>query len=671
MQKFSKEFEKFKTEIKKKLGSEKYDQIADYINHLHEIIITNLQFNGDSFGTNLFEQRKNLQMFMDLSSVGICILNPEKYFYVNKTWCDLTGYSQNESKQITPMDILHPDMRDFVMKRAKERLDGKDVPQRYNIKLLTKENIEKWVDISFAVISYEGQPATLAIMNDITKELETKNALKKSEEQFKKLLNLSPVGISIQRKNKYFYVNRAWAQITGYRIKDIDKVGPFDIIHPEMIEFASSLNYQKIKGDRPGTKYNLKILTKDKQEKWLELSIAPIFYENQYANIVVFTDITDYYRSREALIASEKKYRSLIENLRHEFVFFRMNTEGYMEYVSSSIKDILGYDPDDYNVHYKKNLTDNPINEEAIQKTELSIAGILQFPFEIEYFDIQKNRHVLEVSETPIIDNEGNVISVEGIVRDITSQKLAEERLKKSENQLRILNAQKDKFFSLLAHDLRGPIGNFLQISELLKIKYESLSSDQMAVFFENLHEIAGRTYKLLDNVLIWSRSQLGKLEIKIEKIELYKLVHEVVSLFEESLKSKQLTFINNISPDLIVSVDVNILEALFRNIISNAVKFSYQGGKIKVDNNTEFDKASNKTYHIVSITDNGVGIPEDKIDKIFNFEDHYSTVGTSNEKGTGLGLNLCKELIEKTGEKIWLASEEGKGTTFYFTLKS
>ena len=228
----------------------------------------------------------------------------------------------------------------------------------------------------------------------------------------------------------------------------------------------------------------------------------------------------------------------------------------------------------------------------------------------------------------------------------------------------------KDLFFSLLAHDLRSPVGNFLQISELLKLQYKELSKDQIHDFIDNLYKLADKTFKLLDNLLMWSRSQLGTLEINKQEIDLYQIVEEVAYLFEENFKAKNLTIENKLPENLKVKADYNIIQTLIRNLLSNAIKFSYNEGVIEIDSKLQIDHSKDTEYYIISVKDSGVGIPQDKIELIFNMDEEYTTPGTAKEKGTGLGLVLCKDLIEKSGERMWVGSEEGVGTTFYFTLE-
>ena len=491
-----------------------------------------------------------------------------------------------------------------------------------------------------------------------------------SEEKFRKLTELSPAAICIQTTERFLWANPAWAEISGYSLDEVLNMGIIDIVHPDMQEEIRKRSEARLNKGNVESRYNLKIVTKDKKVKWVDVAISVIEFEGQIASLAVSTDITKVVETQQALKKNEAKYKSLIENLRHEYFFYRYNAEGIFEYVSPSVEYILGYQPKDFITHYAKYLTDNPINQEAIMRSELAMQGIQQLPYELEIYDIQKNIHIMEVSETPNIDSEGNVISVEGIVRDITSQKRAEEKLKESERQLQTTIAQKDKFFSLLAHDLRSPIGNFLQISELLKTSYESLSTDQINGFFDNLYSLSDITFKLLENLLMWSRSQLGRLESRPEDINLFEIVTNVGELYEENLKRKDIKLRNEIPLDLIVQTDLNFIQTILRNLISNAIKFSYTGGSITIQTNFKEEAYNDGEFILISVKDKGIGIPKDVIDIIFDIDTDYSTLGTASEKGTGLGLILCKELVEKNGGKIWVESDDGDGSAFYFTLK-
>ncbi len=681
----------------------------------------------------LAESEKYLDLILNSVNSGVMLIDPETHVIVdaNKSALKMLNYKKNEvigkecfqficltEKGKCPVTDLHKKVEDSV-----RELITKDGELRYILKNVKEIRINEKPFLLETFADIHKQKIAEHELKNLNEQLEQRiqnrtKELSDSEEKFRSLSDLSPSGISIQRGNKYFYVNKAWADITGYDLNEINKVGPYDIIHPDMLEFAKNKSDNNLQKEGAKTRYDIKILTKDKTEKWLDLSLVTYNYMGQNATLAISNDVTEEYIIQENLRVSEEKYRGLIENLKYEYFFYRHNIKGIFEYVSPSVKNILGYSQEEFLTHYSKYLTDNPINIQADKKTQLSIKGERQEPYELEIYDSNMKIHILLVSESPLFNANNEVIAVEGIVHDVTSYKEAEETINKqleeikvqneeiksineelhavnddledrigeinklneelkiSEKKLLNSNNQKDKFFSLLAHDLRSPVGNFLQISELLKFQYEELSKEHINEFFDNLHQLADKTFKLLDNLLMWSRSQLGTLEIDKKELELHNVVEEVIFLFEENLKRKNIRCINSLPINLNVIADLNILQTLFRNIISNAIKFTKSSGIITISCNQETDKTNNKKYYIISIQDTGVGIPEDKIETIFNMNEEYTTLGTNNEKGTGLGLTLCKDLIEKCGERMWVGSKlenlpAGRqgGTTFYFTL--
>lgn len=244
------------------------------------------------------------------------------------------------------------------------------------------------------------------------------------------------------------------------------------------------------------------------------------------------------------------------------------------------------------------------------------------------------------------------------VAQDYTAQKVAEDELKESRQQLIELNATKDKFFSIIAHDLKGPFLGFLGISEELKNNNALLTREEITELAELLHSSAKKTYNLLNNLLDWSRLQTGKMELVPELLDLKMETELCINLFESAAAMKSIEIQNNIIMGIYISADKNMLNTVLRNLISNAIKFSKTGGKIKISS-----QVLNGSI-ILSIQDNGIGMTQDVIEKVFRIDSGYSTKGTSGEEGTGLGLVLCKELIIKNQGKINILSEPGTGTT-------
>lgn len=229
--------------------------------------------------------------------------------------------------------------------------------------------------------------------------------------------------------------------------------------------------------------------------------------------------------------------------------------------------------------------------------------------------------------------------------------------------ELQNTNNSKDKFFSIIAHDLKGPFNSLLGFSELLSEEIEAGDITNTKKFVSIIHEKLNETYNLLINLLEWAQSQTERIKFTPQKISIYKAVNEITKLFSEQAAKKNIKLEVNISEDFEVFADVNMLNTIFRNLVSNAIKFTKKNGKVTIA-----AYLKNNTIEI-NVKDTGLGMAASAIEKLFSIATNESTPGTSGEKGTGLGLILCKEFVEMHKGEIWVESELGNGSVFYFTI--
>jgi len=240
----------------------------------------------------------------------------------------------------------------------------------------------------------------------------------------------------------------------------------------------------------------------------------------------------------------------------------------------------------------------------------------------------------------------------------ITEQK---EALEKLNNELRDLNTVKDKVFSIIAHDLRTPFTALLGFSEVIRAELDNLTKEELKKFIDSIYFSSRNLYELLENLLQWSRINRKAFELNLEQFEISEELEKVIRVLKENAELKRITLINELQKSQLIYSDRHAVNLVLRNIISNAIKFTKPGGRIKIDS-----KPTNGLVEI-NISDTGMGIPEKLLNNIFS-NNMVSTNGTENESGTGLGLILCKEMIEKSGGDIWVESEVGKGSKFTFT---
>lgn len=249
------------------------------------------------------------------------------------------------------------------------------------------------------------------------------------------------------------------------------------------------------------------------------------------------------------------------------------------------------------------------------------------------------------------------------MLKDIERRKIAEQTLKENECRLYELNLTKDKFFSIIAHDLRNPFNTIMGFSEILEDKIKSKDYEKAEKFASLIKNSSEQVMDLLTNLLEWSRLQTGKIQLRPEHFEVRPVINRIVNLFHNTAIQKKITILLDIPSNSELFADKDMVDTVIRNLVSNAIKFSPFGGTIKILMKQAHDG------QIVIVQDNGIGIEQEKINRLFRIDRNNSTLGTQNEKGSGLGLPLCKEFIEKHGGKIWVESEVEKGSAFSFSI--
>lgn len=299
----------------------------------------------------------------------------------------------------------------------------------------------------------------------------------------------------------------------------------------------------------------------------------------------------------------------------------------------------------------------SPILEKALQGTNIQERDIfLSIP------STGKSGWITETT-APLISTSGEIVGVITTVRNITERKLAEEKLKADEILLKELNADKDRFISILAHDLKSPFNLILGYLDLLteKVREYDINTieDQINIIFNS----AQNTYKLLEDILLWARTQSGKIPFQPKKLNFNSICNDILNTLRLNADAKNITITHSSLNDIYLFADPEMLKTTLRNLISNAIKFTNIGGEIIISTYESIDNI------IISVSDNGIGINPKILPNLFDISQVHTTEGTANEKGTGLGLLICKDFVEKHDGKIWVESEVGKGSSFYFNI--
>lgn len=287
----------------------------------------------------------------------------------------------------------------------------------------------------------------------------------------------------------------------------------------------------------------------------------------------------------------------------------------------------------------------------------------------------QENTHLLSLNQndfTEIIEHNVDVSKgiLKALIKRLRNNNILEERLTKSKleiekqkKELEELNATKDKFFTIIAHDLKNPFNTVIGLSELLLERHNSYDHNKIIEFIGQINKFSNNAYNLLEDLLQWAKSQTGRMEVKLSKIDLFELIIENKSLLEEKANKKRIQIITEAIPEEYAFIDRNMITTVIRNLLSNAIKFTKPNGTIVI----KTEKKEN--FYDVLIKDNGIGIPKENLERLFQIDSNLTTLGTEDESGTGLGLIISKEFIDKNNGTINAISEEGIGTTFKFTV--
>ncbi len=248
-------------------------------------------------------------------------------------------------------------------------------------------------------------------------------------------------------------------------------------------------------------------------------------------------------------------------------------------------------------------------------------------------------------------------------VHNKEEEKMAEIELKRQREQLQDLNSTKDKLFSIIGHDLKSPMSHIISFSNLLHSKYNTYTDSKRKQFIDIILESANSVHILLDNLLEWAHSQTKTKKIIIENTDLKEVIETVIELFKHSFSEKQIEIKNYIQESVFIRSDIEMLKTILRNLLSNALKFSYPKSQIEI-------AIENTSYNsIIRISDSGKGMSPETVKNLFKSGKVSSEEGTNGEKGTGLGLIICKEFVEQLSGKIWVESTEKQGSSFFFTL--
>ncbi len=603
--------------------------------------------------------RKELKNLANAAFEGILIHQKGIILDLNTQAARLLMEDPDTLKGRSIYDFFLDDYRGYIRKLA-----AGDEEKEYQAEIMRNDRSVIQVEVLSKPIVYKGRRARVAAIRDIT-------SFRKMNEENRVLWSainqMATIIVVTDRDGRITYVNPRFTELTGYGFDEVHDENPSILKSGAQPSAFYDDLWRTIKGGQSwsGELYNKK---KDGTFYWVKSIISPVKDSNGMIThfIAVQEDITARKTHQQELRRKEVMYHSLVYHMPQTAVFLFDQNLQYVLAEGPVIRD-SGLSGSDF--------VGRPVVEESGNHGQSDIAVRMHEVFAGKSFayNTMISGQTFNVKLVPLFDENHMVFLGMMLLQDITEKLEQDERLRQSARELQVLNETKDKFISILAHDLRNPFNAILGFSEMLVKEYNELDDETRLKFMNLIYESSDSTYQLLNNLLEWSRAQSGLRDFRPVDVDVKSLVEGALRVMLPMAGNKNIRIHNEITADLRVWADPEMLKTVLRNLITNAIKFTHPGGTIAVSAYYPvLPVTANGQKRIVFVVkDSGIGIDSQDIHKLFQISSKFSKQGTASEKGTGLGLLLSKEFVEKSGGRIWVESEPGKGSSFYFDLPS
>jgi PAS domain S-box-containing protein len=614
------------------------------------------------------EKYKNL---INLANDGIAIIKNKKIEFLNRRTADMLNYDINELQGKYFLTYVPQDEKNNLNQRYMMRIEGKNIPNVYESQLLRKNGDILPVEINATLINYQGEPADMAIIRDITERKQMEKELEEAKNHFKKLFNtmVDPVVI-VDSRGKFLEITDKVEEITGYSKNEILGKNFFKtkLVTPKSKIILLKNLIKRMSGihQKP---YEIEVVTKDGNKLPFEINAAKIEYKGQSADMVVFRDISERKQAEEFVRKSEGKFRNIFENANDGIIY--LDKSGRILDVNRKTETMFAGSKNEL---LGKHFTELKLfSARDISKL---ISG-KTFTLEVIIKNNEGKNLYLECSGS-YLKKDGKDRDLLIIARDVSVRKKTEIELKKAHDDLYRLNKnlekkveertieirkllkQKDDFINQLGHDLKNPLNPILNLLPLIREHLSDYKAqDQLDIVMRNVDFMKNLIIKTIELARLNSPETRFNFEVTNLLEESNKIIDANKLLFDE----KKIKVINNIQMDIQVSADKLRLEEVFNNLLSNSVKFTEDSGIIRVDAKTDTDIVT------VSITDNGIGMNRKQLSHVFD-EFYKADPSRHDFDSSGLGMPICKRIVEKHGGRIWAKSPgHSKGTIIYFTL--
>lgn len=591
------------------------------------------------------------------------------FVYVNPAAETITGYSYEELQKMHFYDLIHPDYREMTKKRGLERLKGKDVESSYEIKIISKNGEEKWIEISNSKILIKNKNLVLGTAIDITDRKKIENDLKIESAYLENLFESSPEAIVVTNNEGYIEkINKEFTRLFQYSEDEALGKHVDDLLAPKGY-FSEAQNKTKIVADGKRVAAETMRVRKDGTPIQVSILGAPVEIEGRQRSVYgIYRDITERIKSEKALKESKTQLQYVLNNTND--VIFQMDLQGNFIFINKAAVDLTGYSMDEFLKKHYSEVVDEDFYEMIRTRLEQRKQNEdIPETFKVKIIKKNGEKFWSEISTKPIfIDAE--LTGIQGVVRDISEQMKFEKQLKEAKEKAEEADHLKSSFLANMSHEIRTPMNAILGFSQLLKDP--DLEEDEISEYVDIINSRGNHLLQIINDIIDLSKIEANQLKIANKEVNLNKLMDELYHIYEQELENA-----NKDEVELILKKGLNEEEALIFsdkirlqqiiiNILTNAIKYTDKG---YIEFGYYLEDISNKDYLKFYIKDTGKGIPKEKHDIIFERFRQSDETKTREHGGTGLGLSISEGLVQLLNGDIWFESEEGKGTTFYFII--
>lgn len=607
------------------------------------------------------------QALFDDSRTPSFILNDSGLFEsANKSFFESFGYGEGDLRNLYLMDIIDPDY--ISEKDITFRSLTSEAAQALEIPFTT----EKFNNRLFAVslIPLRNNELKIGKWGGIVTDISEIKALENEFFILRSVFELSNEGMAVELDGKYILANESFAKLYGYDSREeVIGVEAHSMMPDDDDKKGKESYHHYLHKNESPTRYEFLTQRRDGAKFYAEVSLTYFEFGSRKYYVIVAHDVTERKRTQQVIKESEERYRNIAENIDDFFwTAERVNDRLKPIFYTASVEKITGYPPQEFladekrffRLIYPDDLT------EVITKLKRFYQNMYKRSEELEFRIINKYGNIVWIRNkiNVLRDRKGKINKIYGLVSDVSMTKKAEQDLLSSTESLQKLNETKDKFISIISHDLRTPFSSILGFTDLL-LNEDDLTMEESRKYIEYIQESSRNMLSLVNSLLDWTRIQTGRIQFEPVHMELSELVQKIIMGMQGFALQKDIELINAVTTDYVLFIDQSLAMQALNNLVSNALKFTPSGGAIRIS----AKQADQPRYIQVSVKDSGLGIKPENLDKIFRIDSKFTTEGTEGEKGTGLGLSLVKEIIEKHGGKIWVESEYGQGAEFIFTL--